>query len=82
MATNQQPRGNDDELPLPPPLNDATREALRAMPGVIVHRRDPAKTGWTFEPIAACDGYDINAAIERAQAEEDRELLNTLFRER
>lgn len=82
-ARNRQPEPDfDDDLPLPPPIDAARRAALRQLPGVIVHRRDPANIGWTFEPLLRVrEGFDIGAALDREQDREDRELLDLLFSE-
>lgn len=66
-ARNRQPEPEfDDDLPLPPPIDAAGRDALRQLPGVIVYRRDPAKIGWRSEPLLRVrEGFDIGAALDR-----------------
>jgi hypothetical protein len=83
MATTKLPSDRNDLLPLPPPINDARRAALFTLPGVIVHRRAPEWTRWTFEPtIRVREDYDLHGAMEQEQDEEDRELLDVLFPDR
>jgi hypothetical protein len=83
MATRKLPQENNDFPPLPPPIDDARRAELFKLPGVIVHRRDPEWTRWTFEPtIRVREDYDLHGAMDREQDQEDRELLNVLFPDR
>jgi len=47
-------------------MDEAGWAALEEMPGVIVHRRDPAWAGWSFESdIHVRPGYDVSKIIDQ-----------------
>jgi hypothetical protein len=64
MASRQPKQDAIPRHPLPPPIDEAGRERVLNMPGVIVHRRDPSKPRVRFKPgIRVREGYDVMKRI-------------------